>query len=287
MLAIAYDMTQESDATCQRYIGDFIITALSDGTVAGSPRMVADLPHDEALRLFVAHGLPPEPRISVNAFAVRHAGRTVLIDTGAGDKLAKTLGRLPQSLAELGLHPDGIDAVLLTHMHPDHSNGLTDASGNAAFPNAELIMHEDEYAHWMDDARMARATARQRRDNFEAARRAMGPYRDRMRLFRQGEVTPGIFAHPLPGHTPGHTGYIVAAGKDTLFIWGDIVHLPDIQVMRPDIAVVLDTDKNAAITARRHALNMASAENFMVGGMHLNAPGFAHVRRERDTFALF
>ncbi len=279
-------MTEISTCRHRLSVGNFIITALSDGAVAATPRVVADRSPDDVRRLFAACGLPPEPTVSVNAFAIQHAGRTVLIDTGAGDKLAATLGRLPQSLAEAGLRADAIDAVLLTHMHPDHSNGLTDPSGEAAFPNAELVMHEDEYAHWLDDARMAQVSARSRRDNFEAARREMAPYRDRIRLFRQGQVMPGIYAHPLPGHTPGHTGYIVGADKKALLIWGDIVHLPDIQVEQPDIAVVLDTDKTAAIATRKRALDMAACEDFIIAGMHLHAPGFARVEREGNGFRL-
>lgn len=279
-------MIESGVAPHRLHIGSFIVTALSDGAVAATPSVVADRTPDEARRLFVSRGLPPEVSISVNAFAVQHASRTVLIDTGAGDKLTATLGRLPLSLAKAGLSPAAIDAVLLTHMHPDHSNGLTDPGGKSAFPNAELLMHEDEYAHWLDDAKMARVSPRQRRDNFEAARREMAPYRDRIRLFRQGEVIPGIVAHPLPGHTPGHTGYIIGTGTDALLIWGDIVHLPNIQVAQPDIAVVLDTDKEAAIATRKRVLGMAASENLIIGGMHLHAPGFARVVCAGEAFVL-
>jgi glyoxylase-like metal-dependent hydrolase (beta-lactamase superfamily II) len=270
----------------RRQIGNAVVTALSDGTIDATLKVVANVPADEVREILAARGLPPVPRISVNAFALQFAGRTALIDTGAGGKLGPTLGRLGDSLAAAGIDPRDIDTVLLTHMHPDHSNGLTDTTGNATYPNAELVMHEDELAHWMDDARMAQASPRQRRDDFEAARRELAPYRDRVRLFRDGEVMPGVRALPLPGHTPGHSGYIIGSGNETLLIWGDIVHLPDVQVARPDIAVVLDTDRDAAIATRKRVLAIAATERLLVAGMHLHFPGFAYVVREGGTFAL-
>jgi glyoxylase-like metal-dependent hydrolase (beta-lactamase superfamily II) len=276
----------DTASTYRRRIGGATVTALSDGVVDASLKIIAGASADEVRNDLVERGFPVEPRISVNAFALQIDRHTTLIDTGAGGKFGATLGRLQDSLALAGIDPRDVETVLLTHMHPDHSNGLTDAKGSPIFPNAELVMHEDELAHWMDDARMAQASPRQRRDDFEAARREIAPYRDRLRLFRKGEVISGVRALPLPGHTPGHTGYLIGSGPETLLIWGDVVHLPDVQLARPGVAVVLDTDKDAAIATRRRVLDMAAAEGFLVAGMHLHFPGFGRVLRQADTFAL-
>jgi glyoxylase-like metal-dependent hydrolase (beta-lactamase superfamily II) len=119
-----------------------------------------------------------------------------------------------------------------------------------------------------------------------AARREIVPYRQRIRLFRDGEVVPGIRALPLPGHTPGHTGYIVGSGDDTLLIWGDIVHLPEIQLARPEISVILDTDRDAAVAIRKQVLALAADNKSLVTGMHLHFPGFGRVIKRGDGFAL-
>ena len=269
----------------QRRIGDAVVTALSDGTVDASLRIFGSQA-EEARQILAACGLSPELHISVNAFAVQLAGRTTLIDTGSGGKMGPTLGRLAASLIEAGITAGSVDTILLTHMHPDHSNGLTDALGAAVFPNAELVLHEEERAHWLDDARMAEASPRQKRDDFEAARRELVPYRNRTRLFRDGEVIPGIRALPLPGHTPGHCGYLIGGGSETLLIWGDTMHLADVQIARPDLSVVLDTDRAAAVLTRRRILDMAATERFLVGGMHLPFPGFARVTRDGGVFGL-
>ena len=51
-----------------------------------------------------------------------------------------------------GVDPADIETVMLTHMHPDHSAGLTDMkTGRRHFPNAELVVHENEPRHWFDD----------------------------------------------------------------------------------------------------------------------------------------
>jgi glyoxylase-like metal-dependent hydrolase (beta-lactamase superfamily II) len=267
-------------------IGDVIVTALSDGEIEVSPEIAGRSQADNVRRIAASLGLPAKQQISVNAFAIHSKGHTTLIDTGAGDKLAPSLGRLPQSLAEAGIEPEDVNTVLLTHMHPDHSNGLTDASGHARFPNAELVMHENEFSHWLNDERMAQASEGQRVNNFEAARRESVPYRKRIRLFRDGEVVPDVRALPLPGHTPGHTGYVVGFGDNELLIWGDIVHLPEVQLARPEISVTLDSDRDAAVATRKRILTTAAEDKRIVTGMHLHFPGFARVVNRSNGFAL-
>jgi glyoxylase-like metal-dependent hydrolase (beta-lactamase superfamily II) len=262
------------------------VIALNDGTVDVAQRVIADCSSDRVKRLLADSGLPWPQRVSVNAFAVRKAGFTALIDTGAGTALGPQLGRLINNLHAAHIEPQEIGAVLLTHMHPDHSNGLTDDAGRVVFPNAELFLHVDELAHWLDDARMAEATPRRRRDDFAAARRQLAPYRDRIRVFRDGEVLDGVRALPLPGHTPGHTGYQIGSGQDALLVWGDIVHLPDLQVRHPEIAVVLDADCTQAIATRERLFAVCALEQRKVAGMHLEYPGFASIVRDGDRYFL-
>jgi glyoxylase-like metal-dependent hydrolase (beta-lactamase superfamily II) len=129
--------------------------------------------------------------------------------------------------------------VLLTHLHPDPAQGLLDDAGNSAFPNAEIVLHEDELAFWTNDDESARATT-ERQDHFTQARAAIAAYRERLRTTCGGEVLPGITAIPEPGHTPGHTGWLVSSEGDALLIWGDIVHLHAIQFARPDAGLIVD-----------------------------------------------
>jgi glyoxylase-like metal-dependent hydrolase (beta-lactamase superfamily II) len=276
--------TTQFPGVYRRRVGDFVVTAITDGFLKTEREMTRNLPQaerDEAL----SAAFRDELVFSINAFLIQRADLTVLLDTGSGNYLGPTAGRLMESMKHAGVEPTEIDAVLLTHMHPDHSAGLTNpATGERLFPRAELVTHENEPKHWFDDAAMSRATDRNKQYHFQATRDQVSPYLDRMRTFKSGEVLPGIMAIPLPGHTPGHTGYLIESGKDRLLIWGDIIHIPEVQFARPEIAMMPDTDPDMGIASRRLALGMAASERMLVAGMHTHFPGFGHVARERDGF---
>ncbi len=173
-------------------------------------------------------------------------------------------------------------------MHPDHSAGLTDPNtGAKMFPNAELVVHENEPRHWNDDAAMARANERARKLYFQCAREQMAPYHNVMHTFSGSvEVFPGVTSVPLHGHTPGHSGYLVASGKDLLLIWGDIVHVPDIQVPRPEVTIEFDTDPQAAAATRRRVFDRVATDRQLIAGMHVHYPGFAHVVKQGDGYLM-
>jgi glyoxylase-like metal-dependent hydrolase (beta-lactamase superfamily II) len=279
-------VTRPATATIHpRRVGDIEVTVLCDGYLDASLEVVRNLPPDPE-DLIRRHGGRVPPRISVNVFLLRSAGRLALIDTGSGDSMGPTLGHLPEALAAAGVSAGEIDTVLLTHMHPDHSNGLSDAAGRRLFPNAEVVLHENELPHWFDDAAMARAAERQRTRYFAAARQQIAPYRDRVREFRAGEVFPGVTAIPIPGHTPGHTAYAIASGGASLLVWGDTVHIPELQVPRPEVTMVFDTDPDAAAKSRVRVFDMAASENLPVAGMHLHFPGFARMTKSAGAFTL-
>ena len=261
-------------------IGDIVVTALSDGTLERTTEMLRDIARADAERL-LADASRPGIVVSVNAFLIHSAGRVALMDTGSGAYLGPSAGKLAGNIAAAGVAPGGIDTVILTHMHPDHSAGLTDmTTGRANYPNAELVVHENEPRHWGDDAAMARGSEREQRLFFQAGREQIAPYRDRLRLFGKAvEVFPGVTAVPCHGHTPGHCGYMIASGKDQLLIWGDTAHVPEVQVARPEVTVNVDSDPSAAAASRARILDMAASERLLVTGMHLHFPGFAHVAR--------
>ena len=135
-----------------RRVGDIVVTALSDGFLDGSLDVLRNISQDEA-RQILTDNFRPARRTPVNAFLVYSAGRLALIETGSGNYLLPTAGKLLANLGAAGVAPTDIEAVLLTHMHPDHSAGLTDMeTGKLNYPNAELVVHENEPRHWFDDA---------------------------------------------------------------------------------------------------------------------------------------
>jgi glyoxylase-like metal-dependent hydrolase (beta-lactamase superfamily II) len=272
-----------------RKLGNVLVTGLSDGYMDFGYEIFRNIPEDETRAILARERRLSPPRISINAFALRFGGRTYLVDCGSADTMGPTCGRLTENLAVAGIPPSSVDGILLTHVHPDHSNGLTDmASGERLFPNAEVILHENEMSHWFDDAMMAKADERQRRRYFVAGRTQLTPYKraDRIRTFSRGEILPGVTAVPIPGHTPGHTAYVVSSGGESMVIWGDTVHVPEVQVARPEVTMQFDTDPEAGAVSRQRVFDMVVADNMLVGGMHLHFPGFGRMQREAGRYAV-
>src|SRR3954467_6624303 len=168
-------------AVHHRRIGDITVCTVSDGYLDGSMAVIQNIPEAEAAQLLRDSFRPVPRRTAVNTFVIQSGGRTALVDTGCGAAMAATGGKLFENLAAIGIAPAEVDTVLLTHMHPDHSNGLADAAGRPLFPNAELVMHAAELAFWHDDAAMAKADEMSRARNFLAGRTQVAPYKGRTR----------------------------------------------------------------------------------------------------------
>ncbi|MGA3402739.1 MAG: MBL fold metallo-hydrolase [Acetobacteraceae bacterium] len=279
--------TQQIAGVYHRRIGDIVVTALSDGYLDGTVEVMQNIAPDDATRM-LSDAFRPGRRTSVNAYLIYSAGRLALVETGSGDYLLPTAGKLQQNLKAAGVDPASIERVILTHMHPDHSAGLTDPkTGAKMFPNAELVVHENEPQHWQDDGAMARSGEREKKLYFQCAREQMAPYHNVMHRYSGSvEVFPGVTSVPLHGHTPGHSGYMISSGKDSLLIWGDIIHVPEVQVPRPEVTMAFDTDPQAAAATRKRVFDMVATERQLIAGMHVHFPGFAHVAKHGDGYVM-
>ena len=264
--------------------GDFTVTAISDGYLTASLDLLSNIDPGDASRMQEDAGQKEPAAVHINCYLVRGAGRTILIDGGAGG-IKQWGGRLISNLLLAGVVPADIDTILLTHAHPDHVGGLVDAAGQIIFPNAELVAHQRELAFWQDDGNLSRASERAR-GNFLIARQVFDGYRDTLRTFQHGEVLPGIRAMPLPGHTDGHAGYLFESLDQSLLVWGDIVHFPHIQIARPDVSIAFDQDPSLAAATRSRLLDLVSAEKLLIAGMHLGELGFARIKRSSESYGL-
>ena len=265
-------------------IGEFSITAISDGYLSASLDLLSNIDRMDASKLQQDAGVNDPSSIHINCYLVRGRGRTILIDAGAGG-FKHWGGKLKVNLALAGAQASDIDTILLTHAHPDHVGGLLDASGEAAFPDAQLVVHQHEVAFWEDDGNLSRASERAR-GNFLFARKVFDKYREKMRLFTGNEVLPGISAMPLPGHTAGHSGYRIESGDRSLLIWGDIVHFPQIQIARPDVSIAFDQDPLLSAATRSTLLDVVSADSILIAGMHLGELGFARIQRKGNLYRI-
>lgn len=264
-------------------VGDFEVTALNDGVFELDSSYIAATDKAEAKQLLEAAHRPPVIPTSVNVFAVNTGNALVLIDTGAAGGFGAALGKMPANLAAAGIDPATVDAVFITHLHPDHAGGLLAPDGKAAFPNAEIVVAEKEYAFWHDDAALTQASA-EMKPFFNVARNGMKAYGSRIRKISGGEIVPGLTAVPAPGHTPGHTLLRVSSGNAGLLIWGDVVHTAALQFPRPEWSTLFDGDQSQAAASRKTVFDQVAADGTMVAGMHLTFPGIGHVSREKSAY---
>jgi glyoxylase-like metal-dependent hydrolase (beta-lactamase superfamily II) len=248
-------------------VGDYEVFTLVETTGPGNPQVLIGA--DEALQ---RRYLAPDFRSEVNTFLIRGKGRIVLVDTGFG-------GAVFESMKKLGVNPGDVDAVLLTHLHGDHIGGLA-KNGKALFPRALVYLAEQERDYWTKSHINAGAVA------------ALAPYGNRIKTFKPGELgaaaaelLPGITAIAAFGHTPGHTAFLVISGTARLLIWGDVMHVQDIQFPRPDISVTYDTDPVQAAEIRKKILDYMVKNNIPIAGMHLLYPAIGTVRVEGGGFS--
>ncbi|WP_313547005.1 MBL fold metallo-hydrolase [Leifsonia aquatica] len=267
-----------------RTVGDYTITAVSDGHLTADIGLLVNIDPAEASALQQRGGASADAPMHINSFVIRGAGRCALMDAGAGG-VKGWGGHLLAGLSRAGVEAADIDTVLLTHAHPDHVGGLLDRDGRAAFPHAELRLDPRELAFWMDDANLARANERAR-GNFRLAREVLAAYAGSIRPIGADEVLPSVTAVPLFGHTGGHTGYLVPHDTDGVFFWGDTVHFPAVQIARPEASVALDDDPVRAAHSRIEVVQMLSSDSLIAAGAHLGAEGFARVERSRGGYRL-
>ncbi len=259
-------------------VGEFSVTAVSDGRLSSNHDILLGIDRAEVVRLT---GVPDgQPVIlDVNCFLIRHNGKVMLSDAGTGHQYGPTLGHLPNNLRAASIAPEQVDAILLTHMHPDHAWGLLDEAGKAVYPKAEVVVHEAEAAFWIDRGPQPNDPEKMVR-NINMQRGVAAAYAGRVRRIKDGEMMPGITAVMRAGHSPGHTNFLLQSGGERLLLWGDIVHLASVQIPRPDCHLIFDYNGEQARQSRQQAFDWAVREGVTVAGAHLPYPGFASLSRQ-------
>jgi glyoxylase-like metal-dependent hydrolase (beta-lactamase superfamily II) len=220
--------------------------------------------------------------VPVNCFLLRGAAEVTLVDAGTGTAWGPGLGHARAALQAEDILPDTVDRILLTHIHGDHALGLFEGE-SAYFPRARISVPASELAFFTDPANRA-AEPEARRSVFDIADKLLRLYGGRIDAFEGAAPLPGITAIPLPGHTPGHTGYRLETPEGGLLLWGDVMHLADVQPRDQRVGLIYDQDSNRALESRRAVLDMAADAGLRVSGGHLD--GFFRVVRDGDGFRL-
>lgn len=269
-------------------LGDVEVTALYDGYIDLETKILSNASPAEIQRLLARMFIAGEKvQTAVNTFLINVGGTLILVDTGTAKAFGPSLGFVGEHLKAAGYFPEQVDLVLLTHLHPDHVNGLLDAAGKPLFPNAEVRVAQVESDFWLSEANTAKAP-KDFQPFFRMAQTAAAPYlaAGKWKPFvGEAEVAPGIKAVPAVGHTPGHSAYLVESRGERLLILGDVVHSYAVQFARPEVAIEFDSDKKQAVATRKKLFAWAAKEKLHVAGMHLPFPGLGHIRSEGKAFS--
>ena len=247
--------------------------------------------------------------VSVHSWLLQHDGRTILVDTGAGNDKARTgqpvFDHLQTSfldrLAEAGVRPEQVDVVLLTHIHADHvgwNTRLEDDVWRPTFPNATVVCSAREWDY-------NRALAEGDKAGVERLRGEAGlgvPVRTptaglfedslrplvdtgRLRLVTVDgtEVLPGVRLVSTPGHSLDHASVELSSGDALAVFGGDILHHP-LQVWDPALASVFCEFPNAARASRRGMLERLADTGALYFSSHFPLGSAGYVQRKREGF---
>ena len=269
-------------------VGDIEVTVVTDGVnrLKLPDDMVSNVKRDEVqAALSAAHVEPGMFYNPYNPVVVNTGSKLVLIDTGVGEAANNTskgqIGQLLTNLAAAGYDPKAFDAVIISHYHGDHVNGLLKADNSLTFPNAEILVPANEHKFWMDDGEMARAPKGRVEGLFKNNRRVFsGEVQKRLRTYEwDKDVVPGILAVGTPGHSPGHTSHIVQSGSGKVYVQADVTHVPFLIVRNPGWHAFYDQDAAMAEATRRKVYDMLVAEKMLLQGFHYPFPSLAYVEK--------
>lgn len=266
-------------------LGKFEITAVSDGTVTiPLDKLLLEITPATLKQRLAAEEMTTNVETSINAYIINTGRNLILVDTGSGPLFGNNGGRLLANLRAAGYPAEKIDTVLLTHIHADHSGGLVH-NGKYAFPNATVWVNQEDADFWLNANNISRVRESEKHTFADSAASfrpvisagKLNTFAGRTQLF------PGIRAIPAPGHTPGHTLYMIESAGERLLIWGDTIHSSAVQLPDPDIAIAFDWNKEEAIGSRKMVVEDAVKNNYWIAADHIAFPGLGHVKYRDES----
>ena len=276
-------------------VGSYECTSINDGARSFPlpDTFVKNVPKEQALAAAEAAYMPKGMvTVPFNPQLINTGSKLVLIDTGNGvaalEASKGAAGRTLQNLAAAGVDPKSVDVVLMSHLHPDHTNGIRAADNSMAFPNAEIMVPAKDWEFWMSDDNAAKAESNaMMKGYFANVRKTYAGIENKVTKYDwDKEVVTGITSIAAPGHTPGHTAFAVVSGNSKVLIQSDVTNIPEFFLRNPDWHVAFDVDPMVAQATRHKFYDMASAEKALVVGFHFTFPSIGHVEKDGSKYRL-
>lgn len=240
-------------------VGSYNIYVLTEVQGEGKAELLLNAP-EEVIEKYIPGRTFPN---AVHAVLIERNGEVWMVDTGFGRNIF-------EQMAEIGITPEEVDHVLLTHMHSDHIGGMM-REGKPSFPNADVVVSEKEYDYWAN----------------ESASHFIREYGDRVKVEQPrttaGEFEDGISMIEAYGHTPGHVVFLVKDGENQFLIWGDLTHAMAVQMAHPEISVRYDVDPVKASESRANILKYVVEKDIPIAGMHVPFSGTGIVKKDKDS----
>lgn len=269
--------------------GDVQVTLVSDGVlkVGDGRKIIKEATTEELTERLEAAFLPADNMVlQQNIPVLKIGGKTIIVDTGSGatEMFGDGTNRLVGNLRAAGIDPATVDLIVLSHCHPDHVGGMIDGAGKMVFPNAQVSVNEADFKFWTDEAKLSGDM----KPFIEFARARLLPYKDKTTFHKGGQdIVSGLQAIDAPGHTVGHTIFMLTAGSKPLAITVDCAHHHILFVEKPKIEFGYDTDSKQAVATRLKIWDMLATDRTPFIAYHFPWPGLGNLAKSGDAYRYY
>jgi len=264
-------------------IGSYSAVALKDGGLeepVDGKSFIIGQPNEAVGAVLTAGGAPADHfEFSIQPLLVHAGVHVLLFDTGAGGFFGDIAGKLPESMMMAHEKPSSVTDIFVSHAHGDHIGGLVTSTGALAFPNTTIHISAPEWK-WLSGLSEDEAK------NFGIQQVSVLVSAIKLKVvpFEPGaDLLPGIVkAVELKGHTPGHSGYRIGSGADSVLLFGDAMHSYLVSVRKPYWQVAFDGDKPLAAATRVALVKSSTSSGQRLYSEHFPFPGIGKIVKGKD-----
>lgn len=268
-------------------IGNIEAVVLTDGYIHIAPIqpiMAPDIESKQVADYLKAKSISEESLdLAMNMLLLKKDDKLILFDTGSGSSMGPTGGWLNKNLGIIGVTPEQITDIVLTHAHLDHIGGLVDSNGKIVYPNATLYITKIEYDFWMsenpDFSRSKIKDTAMIAAMVKHIRNILTTLKPQIKLVADKDILLDCMQVEIaPGHTAGHIISTIYSGDEKLVAMADIVHATSILFTNPRWGTSFDYDFELGIKTRVAVLKKLSKDNALIFGYHQPYPGIGHIK---------